>query len=52
LLLTTTIRFALNVNWDITHLLLATAALVALLLKVDILWVVLTGTLFSIIAFT
>jgi chromate transporter len=50
LLLTTTIRFALNANWDIPHLLLAAAALVALLLKVDILWVVLMGTIISMIA--
>jgi len=51
LLLTVTIRFALNVHWDLSHLLLASGALIALLLKVDILWVVLIGTIISIIIF-
>jgi chromate transporter len=49
LLLTVTIRFALTVHWDIPYLLLASAALTALLLKVDILWVVLAGTVASVI---
>ena len=48
-LFTVTIRFALNVHWDWTHFLLALAAFVALRLKVDILWVILLGTLASII---
>ena len=39
LLLTVTIRFALNIPWDFTRILLSSAAFVALLLKVDILWV-------------
>jgi chromate transporter len=51
LLLTVTIRFALNVHWDFSHLLLASGALVALLLKVDIIWVVLVGTIISVILF-
>jgi chromate transporter len=51
LLLTVTIRFAANVHWDVTHVLLAVAALGALLWKVDILWVVLAGTVISIFAF-
>ena len=51
LLLTVTIRFALNVHWDVFHLLLASGALVALLLKVDILWVVVIGTVISVIMF-
>lgn len=51
LLLTVTIRFALNVHWDLSHLLLASGALVALLLKVDILWVVVVGTIISVIMF-
>ncbi|RPJ25152.1 MAG: chromate efflux transporter [Chloroflexi bacterium] len=49
LLLTVTIRFALNVHWDLSHLLLASGALVALLLKVDILWVVLVGMIISVV---
>ena len=51
LLLTVTFRFALNVHWDLSHLLLASGALVALLLKVDILWVVVVGTIISVIMF-
>ncbi len=51
LLLTVTIRFALNVHWDWSHLALAGATLGALLLKVDILWVVLAGTAISAFAF-
>jgi len=47
LLLTVTIRFALNVHWDWPHLALAAAAFAALVLKVDILWVVLGGTAIS-----
>jgi chromate transporter len=51
LLLTVTIRFALNVHWDISHILLASGALVALLLNADILWVVVVGTIISVIMF-
>jgi chromate transporter len=50
-LFTVTIRFALNVHWDLSHILLAGGSLIALLLKVDILWVVLVGTVISIIIF-
>jgi chromate transporter len=49
LLLNVTIRFALNVHWDLSHLVLASSALIALLLKVDILWVVVIGTMASIL---
>ena len=49
LLLTVTFRFALNVHWGLVHILLCGAAFVALLLDVDILWVVLGGMLISII---
>ncbi len=49
LLATVTIRFAMQVHWDGLHLLLACAALAALLRKIDLLWVVLTGALVSII---
>jgi chromate transporter len=51
LLLTVTVNFALNVHWDFLHILLAAAAFVALLLNVDILWVVLVGTAVSVFAF-
>jgi chromate transporter len=52
LLLTVTVRFAMNVQRDLPHLLLAGAAFVALLLRVDILWVVVAGTLVSVVIFT
>jgi chromate transporter len=48
LLLTITVRFASDVQWDLPRLLFACATLVALLLKVDILWVVLIGTALSV----
>jgi chromate transporter len=49
LLLTVTIRFALDIPWDLPRTLLTIAAFVALILKVDILWVVLVGTVISLI---
>ncbi len=49
LLLAVTIRFGLNAAWSPVCIMLAVAALTALILKVDILWVVLAGTIFSII---
>jgi chromate transporter len=48
LLISVAVKFGLQVQWDVFHVLLAVAALVALLRKVDILWVVLTGTGLSI----
>ncbi|MBI2359581.1 MAG: chromate efflux transporter [Deltaproteobacteria bacterium] len=50
LLFTVTIRFALNVAWDIPRLLVGGAALVALLLKVETVWVVSAATLISALA--
>ncbi len=47
LLFTVTIRFGLNVQWDLTHAALAFAAFAALYFKMDILWVVLAGTVIS-----
>ena len=41
-------RFAVQVHWDPFHLLLASGALAALILQVDILWVVLAGIVASI----
>jgi chromate transporter len=49
LLLTVTIRFALEIPWDIPRILLSAAAFVALIFKVDILWVVLIGMLISLL---
>jgi chromate transporter len=51
LLLTVTIRFAWNVPWDFPHMMLAGAAFVALVFKLDILWVVLAGTAVSVFIF-
>jgi chromate transporter len=47
LLLAVTIRFAVNVTWDMPRILVGVAAFVALLLKVDIIWIVLLGTMIS-----
>jgi chromate transporter len=51
LLLSVTVRFAMNVSWDLPRILLAIAAFVALRLKVNILWVVLIGTIISVLVF-
>jgi chromate transporter len=51
LLFTVTIRFGLNVHWDLAHAALAVAAFAALYFKLDILWVVLVGTAISAFAF-
>ncbi len=51
LLFTVIFRFAGNVQWNFQLLLLAAAALIALLLKVDILWVVGIGLIISVILF-
>jgi chromate transporter len=51
LLFTVTIRFGLNVQWDWPHLVLAAAAFTALILKLDILWVVLAGGAISAFVF-
>jgi hypothetical protein len=45
-----TIHFAQNIPWDIPRILLACAALGALLLRVEIIWVVLAGTIISVLA--
>ena len=51
LLLAVSVRFAYGVHWDVLHVLLASAAFVALLLRVDILWVVAAGVAISIALF-
>jgi len=48
LLVSVVIRFAMGVPWDLPRLLLAGAALIALLLRVEILWVVLAATIVSV----
>jgi chromate transporter len=49
LLLAVTFRFGSAISWDLPRVALAVAAFVALLLKVEIVWIVLVGTLFSIL---
>jgi len=49
LLLTVTFRFGSNVSWDIPRALLAGAALVALLLKIELIWIVLIGTVVAVL---
>jgi chromate transporter len=49
LLLTVTFRFGSNISWDIPSVALATAAFVALLLKVEIIWIVLVGIIVSVV---
>ncbi len=48
LLAAMSLRFAIEIPWDLPRALLAAGALTALLLKVDLLWVVLAGTALSI----
>jgi len=47
LLLIVTMRFALDIPWDLHRILLGCAAFVALVLKIDILWVILSGAAIS-----
>lgn len=48
LLLAVTFRFGSNISWDIPRVLLAIAAFIALRLKVEIVWIVLVGTVISV----
>ncbi len=48
LLVSVALRFGLQVHWDVVHVLLGAGALLALLRRVDILWVVLGGVILSI----
>ena len=50
LLLTVTFRFASDIPWDIPRLFLAAVSFVALLLKVEIIWVVLAAIFVSVVA--
>ena len=47
LLLTVTFRFASNISWDIPRVSLAVAAFVGLFFKIEIIWIVLVGTVVS-----
>ena len=49
LLLSVTVLFALKIPWDLWRTALSVAAFVALLLKVEIYWVVLAGVIISIV---
>ena len=51
LLASVTFHFASNMQWDISHAIMAIVAFFALLFKVDILWVVLIGALISVFIF-
>ena len=51
LLFSVTVQFAMNVSWDAIRVMFAVVTFVALRLKVNILWVVLVGTLISILVF-
>jgi chromate transporter len=51
LLLSVTVKFAMNVSWDLKRVLLAVLGFAALRLKVNILWVVLIGTIISVLVF-
>ena len=47
LILAVTLQFAGSISWDTVHILLFSAALIALIVRVDILWVVLGGAIIS-----
>ncbi len=49
LLLSVTLKFGLNVSWDIIRVLFGLAAMTALMKKVDVLYVVLAGAVISIL---
>jgi hypothetical protein len=47
LLFTVTIRFTMNIEWGWLQVLLAAGAVIALVWKVDLLWVILAGVAIS-----
>ena len=51
LLASVAFHLASNTSWDLPHAIIATVALIALIFKVDILWVVLAGAIISILIF-
>jgi len=50
LLLSVTIQFAVTAAWDTPRILLAAASFAALLLKVEVLWIVLAATVIALVA--
>jgi chromate transporter len=51
LLIAVTVRFALEIPWDLMRMLVVFFAMVALIRKVDIFWVVIAGTIVSLLFF-
>jgi chromate transporter len=51
LLASVAFHLASNISWDLPYAIIATVALIALIFKVDILWVVLAGAIISILIF-
>lgn len=51
LLLTVTTRLAWEIPWDLPRAVLASAAFAALVLQVDLLWVVVIATALSVVVF-
>ncbi|MCJ7445818.1 MAG: chromate efflux transporter [Methanotrichaceae archaeon] len=49
LLASVTFHFATNMQWDISHAAIAVVAFIALIFKVDILWVILIGAIISVL---
>jgi chromate transporter len=49
LLLSVTLKFGLNISWDLIRVLFGLAAMAALMKKVDVLYVVLAGAVVSIL---
>jgi hypothetical protein len=49
LLLAVTIQFAFKISWDFPRVLLASVAFVGLICNVDLLWIVLAGTIISVL---
>lgn len=49
LLLTVTFRFSSDISWDLPRTLLGSAAFAALLLKIELIWIVLMGTVIAVL---
>ncbi len=50
LLLSVTIRFALNISWDLPRIFLSSGAFATLLFGVELHWIILVGVVFSVLA--
>ncbi len=51
LLLSVVVHFALNITWDAARILFATATFIALIFNVQLPWIILVGTVLSVIIF-